>query len=33
MVSRMKYNADKSDETDAFILADLMRLGDLPRLR
>lgn len=32
MVSRMKQNPDKSDKTDAFILADLMRLGYLPRV-
>lgn len=32
LVNRMKQNPDKSDKTDAFILADLMRLGYLPRV-
>jgi transposase len=32
LVNRMKQNPDKSDKTDAFVLADLMRLGYLPRV-
>lgn len=32
IVNRMRQNPDKSDKTDAFILADLMRLGYLPRV-
>lgn len=32
MVSRMKQNPDKSDKADAWILADLIRLGYLPRV-
>ena len=32
LVNRMKQNPEKSDHADAFILADLMRLGYLPRV-
>ena len=32
IVGRMKHNPDKSDKTDAWILADLMRLGYLPKV-
>ena len=32
IVTRMKQNPDKSDKADAFVLADLMRLGYLPRV-
>jgi len=32
IVNRMRQNPDKSDKTDAFILADLMRLGYLPKV-
>lgn len=32
IVNRMKQNPDKSDKADAFILADLERLGYLPRV-
>lgn len=32
LVNRMKQNPDKSDRADAFILADLMRLGYLPKV-
>jgi transposase len=32
IVARMKQNPDKSDHTDSFILADLMRLGYLPKV-
>lgn len=32
IVSRMKQNPDKSDKADAWILADLMRLGYLPKV-
>ena len=32
IVNRMKQNPDKSDKADAFVLADLMRLGYLPRV-
>jgi transposase len=32
LVNRMKQNPDKSDKTDAFVLADLLRLGYLPRV-
>ncbi|WP_013627555.1 IS110 family RNA-guided transposase [Rubinisphaera brasiliensis] len=32
IVSRMKQNPDKSDHADSFILADLMRLGYLPKV-
>jgi transposase len=32
IVSRMRQNPDKSDKTDAYVLADLMRLGYLPRV-
>lgn len=32
LANRMKQNPDKSDKTDAFVLADLMRLGYLPRV-
>ena len=32
VVNRMKQNPDKSDKTDAFILADLARLQYLPRV-
>lgn len=32
IVSRMKQNPDKSDHTDAFVLADLKRIGYLPKV-
>ena len=32
IVARMKQNPDKSDHTDSFVLADLMRLGYLPKV-
>ncbi|QDU35735.1 Transposase IS116/IS110/IS902 family protein [Maioricimonas rarisocia] len=32
IVNRMKQNPDKSDKADAFILADLVRIGYLPRV-
>lgn len=32
IVARMKQNPDKSDHADSFILADLMRLGYLPKV-
>jgi len=32
IVNRMRQNPDKSDKGDAYILADLMRLGYLPRV-
>ena len=32
IVNRMKQNPDKSDKADAFVLADLVRLGYLPRV-
>lgn len=32
IVNRMRQNPDKSDKADAFILADLVRLGYLPRV-
>ena len=32
LVNRMKQNPEKSDSADAFILADLMRLGYLPKV-
>lgn len=32
LVNRMKQNPDKSDKSDAHILADLMRLGYLPKV-
>lgn len=32
IVMRMKQNPDKSDKADAYILADLMRLGYLPKV-
>lgn len=32
IVNRMKQNPDKSDKADAFILADLVRLGYLPKV-
>jgi len=32
MVNRMKQNPDKSDKADAWILADLIRLGYLPKV-
>ena len=32
IVNRMKQNPDKSDKTDAFVLADLVRLGYLPKV-
>jgi transposase len=32
IVTRMKQNPDKSDKADAYILADLMRLGYLPKV-
>lgn len=32
IVNRMKQNPDKSDKTDAYILADLLRLGYLPKV-
>jgi transposase len=32
LVARMKQNPDKSDHADSFILADLMRLGYLPKV-
>lgn len=32
IVTRMKQNPDKSDKSDACVLADLMRLGYLPRV-
>ena len=32
MVNRMKQNPDKSDKADAWILADLVRLGYLPKV-
>jgi len=32
IVNRMKQNPDKSDKTDAYILADLIRIGYLPKV-
>lgn len=32
IVNRMRQNPDKSDKSDAYVLADLMRLGYLPRV-
>jgi len=32
IINRMKQNPDKSDKADAFILADLVRPGDLPKV-
>ena len=32
LVNRMKQNPEKSDHADAIILADLMRLGYLPKV-
>lgn len=32
IVNRMRQNPDKSDKTDAYVLADLMRLAYLPRV-
>jgi transposase len=32
IVSRMKQNRDKTDRTDAWVLADLERVGYLPRV-